>query len=67
MSIRAVDRSPALSTWRLALPLPIRVSHHIDNGVTVCDVLDTRKDLHDILPENDSFPVNLVAGDVLDA
>jgi hypothetical protein len=50
----------------LALPLSIRVPHQTDDGVAICDVLDTGKDLLDVLPEDDILPINLAANDVFE-
>jgi len=48
------------------LPPSIRVPHHTNDSAATCNVLDARKDLLDILPEDDILPIKLVAGDVLD-
>jgi hypothetical protein len=48
------------------LPISIRISHHANDGVAVCDVFHSRKDLLDILPNDDILSLDLVANDILD-
>lgn len=49
----------------LVLPAVVWTPHETDGNTIFLDAVDSRKELHDVIPENDILPFKLVATDLL--